>query len=547
MASTPIKRALISVFDKTGIVEFAQSLVNEFGVEIISTGGTAKLLVDSGLNVTLVEQVTGTSEMLDGRVKTLHPRIHAGILADRNKPDHVRQLTDAGIESIDLVVVNLYPFEKTVSQPNCTFAQAIEMIDIGGPCMLRAAAKNHENTCVVYGNPNAYDSVLTMLRETGNIATERRAKFAADVFSQTSTYDAQIEKYLRGQSSTVETLPPQLSINTTLAKTLRYGENHHQVAGLYVGDQTSSGSVASGDVIQGEMSFNNYVDANAAVELCNELDRAFPGRIVCVLVKHTNACGVGIAKTFEEAYRKAYLSDPTAAFGGVLAQNVAVTKETANCVMETYARFGKDAGMKGFFVEVWTAPDFADESVALIQQSKSWGQRVRLLSLGKSGNNESRSPTQIRQISGGCVAQSADNEGLNEDKWHIATDRLPTEPEWNHLKLAWLVCKHTKSNAITICNDNMLIGSGMGQTSRIMSCRIATWQARENGHEHQLTGAAAASDAFFPFPDGPKILIDAGIGAIIQPGGSKRDEDVIAACNQANIAMVLTDTRHFRH
>lgn len=542
---TPIKRALISVFDKTGIVEFARTLADEFGVEIISTGGTAKLLVDSGVAVTPVEAVTGAGEMLDGRVKTLHPRIHAGILADRRNPDHVQQLVEAGIEPIDLVVVNLYPFERTIAKPDCTFAHAIEMIDIGGPCMLRAAAKNHQSTCVLYGQADVYETVLALLRGSGAISDDRRAEFAADVFRRTSAYDAQIDAYLSGHAAAGDVLPERFSIEATLAHTLRYGENHHQAAGLYLGESGAAGSVAGADVLQGEMSFNNYVDVSAAVELCAELDRAFAGQAVCVLVKHTNACGVGVADTFEEAYRKAYLSDPTAAFGGVLAQNSVVTVESAGCVMETYSRYGKAVGMKGFFVEVWAAPTFADGTVTLIQGAKAWGQRVRTLSFG--GSADSSSALQVRQISGGYLAQSADDLGLNENKWRVATKRQPTDAEWNDLRLAWLVCKHTKSNAITVCKDNMLIGSGMGQTSRVMSCRIATWQARDNGHDEKLVGACAASDAFFPFSDGVDILIEAGVTAVIQPGGSKNDDDVIAACDAAGIAMVLTETRHFRH
>ena len=311
------------------------------------------------------------------------------------------------------------------------------------------------------------------------------------------------------------------------------------------------GSVTSSDVFQGEMSFNNYVDASAAVDLCSELDRAFAGRAICVLVKHTNACGVGVAGTFEEAYRKAYLSDPTAAFGGVLAQNRTVSAESAGCVMETYSRYGKDAGMKGFFVEVWAGPGFSEDSISLIQESKAWGQRVRLLSLGGLEKGDTSGSSQeslrVRQISGGYLAQSADDLGLNEDQWRVATRRQPTVEEWNDLKLAWLVCKHTKSNAITVCKDNMLIGNGMGQTSRVMSCRIATWQARDNGHGQDLDGSCAASDAFFPFRDGVDILMESGVRAIIQPGGSKRDDEVIAACDEAGATMILTGARHFRH
>lgn len=889
-----IKRALISVYDKTGIVDFARALYDEFGIELISTGGTAKVLKDAGLPVTLVEDITGFPEMLDGRVKTLHPKIHAAILADRDNPEHMRQLAEQGIEPIDMVVVNLYPFEQTIAKPGCTLDEAIEMIDIGGPCLLRAAAKNHKHVLVLMDAEDR-DNALSWMRGPEGGLTEQgwkkvRRDYAEMAFERTSRYDARIVEYLsRGG---------RRAIHASL-QSLRYGENPHQtgwggplaetpapipVRGIPPSDWQPrplpwAGFGLSVDCPV-EVSFNNYMDASAALELCAELTRAglraplsiagstsdrtpgpprqavwhrpmagepgepvakprkptkpqqpgssrrriddetatrrnlphiqrpgatyfitfrthqgqfspqerdlvmdcclfadrrqhclhaavcmpnhvhllltpleagprqwhalteilhdlkgnigrrvaesrgrpgavlqdesfdhiirnrddffetleyirtnperakltadgaypwlvveeepdwdagtragvvdlkhrfmvhrlgdrawherlapshpetpvggpaseSPGRsasdhrplagatltsgatpaigatpaaeatpatvtvAAACFIKHTNACGTAVARPGDvtpqglrearvAAYRRAYLGDPNAAMGGILAVNFPVDAAFAAVVMETYARFGKplkDAGHPaapgGFFVEVWLAPHFTPDAVAVIRGTydpataqpepgeprleptpdaplpkKDWGQRVRLLAVGDLSVEPDPGEMDFKRIAGGVLMQTRDLVGLNEDQWQVVTERAPTEQEMNDLRLAWLICKHTKSNAITICRDGMLLGNGAGQMSRVMSCRIATWLARENGHEALLKGAVAASDAFFPFRDGPDLLIDAGVTALIQPGGSKRDADTIAACNERGVAMIFTGTRHFRH
>jgi AICAR transformylase/IMP cyclohydrolase PurH/REP element-mobilizing transposase RayT len=805
--SDPIKirRALISVYDKTGIVEFARALHDEFGIEIISTGGTAKTLTDAGIPVTLVEDITGFPEMLDGRVKTLHPKIHAAILADRDNPEHMRQLKEQGIEPIDMVVVNLYPFEETIRRPDCTFEEAIEMIDIGGPCLLRAAAKNQKHVLVA-GDPAFYDSVVDNLRQwhEASVRDDLLTSGGFAAFWQTCGYDGKVAQWLSNRDddgSPVFKAERFLSWGPT-----RYGENPHQRGKLL----QRFGSDPEFDLLtadanfddQNELSFNNYADASAALELCAELTRAgdrlwhrfvtgdlrqrervdslvederltrrnlphiqkpgatyfvtfrlqgghlgpperdialsacrfwhgekmtlhcavvmpdhvhmlltpheivpdqwvslgelmhsikrqssreinklrgvtgslwldetfdrvvrdeaefrekwdyieanpvtagvatnlpYPwfwrsnagfmerihtgeqgedlrlqtgatvesgaternhrlqtgatgqahqlqtgatgsGCAVC-FIKHTNACGTAVARPEQlpqdaseaqrgaalheaqiEAYRRAYLGDPNAAMGGVLAVDFPVDAEFAEAVMETYQRWGKplkEAGASyapgAFFIEVWLAPSFDDEAVRIIRgqvdgkPQKAWGQRVRLLDVGDMGVEPDPEEMDFKRIAGGVLTQTRDLIGLNEDEWKVVTERQPTGSEMDDLRLAWLVCKHTRSNAITICKDGMLLGNGAGQMSRVMSCRIATWLAKENGHAERLKGAAAASDAFFPFRDGPDILIDAGVTAIIQPGGSKRDPEVIAACNERGAAMIFTGTRHFRH
>ncbi len=771
MADRRIKRALISVYDKTGIVEFARALVNEFGIEIISTGGTASLLKENGIPVTLVEQITGFPEMLDGRVKTLHPKIHAAILADRDNPDHMRQLKEQGIEPIDMVVVNLYPFEKTVADPNCTFEQAIEMIDIGGPCLLRAAAKNHKHVISV-PSERLYSTVLIRMRAKESSGIQDLHTSGADwTFAETARYDGTVAEWICAKHSN-DGSPMWRFLEFFNWGSLRYGENPHQAAELigYSGEIPSEATVLSANVEdnkESEVSFNNYADAHAALELCKELSRAWgsdvlcgtgfqpvkqswpdilteekntrrnlphfqtPGRSyfvtfrlkktgqlvprerdivlntckfwhkqkmdlhavvvmpdhvhilmtpletaqdcwvslseimhsikrhsareinklrgvegplwldesfdrimrnekefnetfdyignnpikagistdvsypwfwhegmeehrlktgatqastilrsqagtiqsgatqfratradtghrletgatdnhpsVCTFIKHTNACGVGAHANTKEAYRRAYLGDPNAAMGGVLACSFDVDKAFAATVMETFATWGKDAGVGGFFVEVWIAPDFAKEAVELIQTSKPWGERVRLLAVGNMSQPPDANEKEYKSITGGMLVQSRDLVGLNEEQWKVATKRKPSESELSDMRLAWLIAKHTKSNAISICKDGMLIGNGAGQMSRVMSCRIATWLAKENGHAEMLQGSVAASDAFFPFADGPNLLMDAGVTAIIQPGGSKRDEETIAACDARNVAMIFTGTRHFRH
>ena len=548
MSERKIKRAVVSVFDKTGVVEFAGQLHSEFGIEILSTGGTARLLKENDIPVTLVEDVTGCGEMMDGRVKTLHPKIHAGILADRDNHDHMRQLAEAGIEPIDMVVVNLYPFSKTISDPDCTFEQAIEMIDIGGPCMLRAAAKNHRHVLIA-SDPKWYGFLLGELRkwDDPDVRKVNLGTGAVGTFKATSAYDAEIAKWLTTDPADGKSHFDFLSL-WQWDKT-RYGENPHQKAQIFqVGSTPGVCDLTSAGVIESEtaMSYNNYVDADAALGLARELTRS-EAKPACVFVKHTNACGVGVDGDRTEAYRRAYFGDPNAAMGGILATNFVVDAPFAEDVMASLAKWGKDAGAGAFFVEVWIAPGFDDAAVEVIKERKAWGKRVRMLSVGDMSVAANPHERQLRSIAGGIAVQDADLVGLNEEDWKVVTKRPPTEQELSDLRLAWLVCKHTKSNAISVCKDGMLIGNGAGQMSRVMSCRIASWLAQENGHKNQLDGSVAASDAFFPFRDGPDMLADAGVTAIIQPGGSKRDEEVIAACDERNIAMITTGIRHFRH
>jgi len=805
-----IRRALVAVYDKTGIVEFARALVDEFGIEIISTGGTAKHVKQHGIPVTLVETITGFPEMLDGRVKTLHPKIHAAILADRDNPEHMKQLAEQGIEPIDMVVVNLYPFEKTVADPNCTLEEAIEMIDIGGPCLLRAAAKNHRHVWTIC-EPRLCNEFLAIMREkesesrfTDDEMACTRRTFAGVAYRMTCEYDRNIQAYfVRTLARETPTdfgqpgsLPPSVSSGVTkLVSELRYGENPHQPAGVYAALQPRSGLLRE-SALQGEMSFNNYLDADAALGLCAELtrethqglprpeeprpsgraaaessdalagkeeprpsgraaavprnapeasspalappdpgspawlltwttygswlpgdERGFVSRAprqdgahdirsdpktpydadqpdleeaaksrmsgpgvtldsdharvaaeamietahthhinliafsimadhvhllcqarqdgsellnlfkgvcsrrlsqyfslgssprwwtksgskqyikmgidlsgaieyvanqkrtllcrrfdrsldgsqtdlrtaarpegrgssfsaIAVFVKHANPCGVGISQDPIEAYRRAYLGDPNAAMGGILAVNFAVDASFAEVVMETLDRWGKNAGAGALFIEVWLAPSFDEAAVEAIRSRKKWGEKVRLLAVGEMSRKPDPNELVYRGISGGFLVQTKDLLGLNEEQWKVVTKRPPTESELPDLRLAWLIAKHTKSNAISIVKDGMLLGNGAGQMSRVMSCRIAAWLAKDNGHASRLAGSAAASDAFFPFRDGPDQLLDAGVTAVIQPGGSKRYAETIAACDERGAAMIFTGTRHFRH
>jgi phosphoribosylaminoimidazolecarboxamide formyltransferase/IMP cyclohydrolase len=575
-------------------VDFARALVAEFGIEIVSTGGTAKLLQENNIPVTLVEDITGFPEMLDGRVKTLHPKIHAAILADRDNPEHMRQLAEQGIQPIDMVVVNLYPFEETIARPDCTFEEAIEMIDIGGPCLLRAAAKNHKHVFVV-ANPSFYPVHLGQLRRWIDEPTRQDAlrSGAFGAFWATTSYDSRVATWLSMNED--DGLPDVRVLRLWNWGRLRYGENPHQPAELLtLYDDVCKIDLTSADTVEDEpsqatLSLNNYLDANATLDLCAELTQASRRPLagatpVACFIKHTNACGVGVTvpdvgpdadadkadagnrAARVEAYRRAYLGDPNAAMGGILAVNFSVDAEFAATVMETYQRLGKPlkgaghvGAPGGFFIEVWVAPSFDDDAVKLIRgeleptkdllrpPKKNWGKRVRLLAVGDLSTQPDAGELDIKRIAGGVLMQTRDLVGLNEDAWEVVTKRQPTESELGDLRLAWLVCKHTKSNAISICSDGMLIGNGAGQMSRVMSCRIATWLAKENGHADRLRGAAAASDAFFPFRDGPDLLMDAGVTAIIQPGGSKRDEETIAACDERGVAMIFTGTRHFRH
>ena len=576
MPDTRIKRALIAVFDKTGIADFARTLVSEFGIEIISTGGTARHLKDAGIPVTMVEQVTGFPEMLDGRVKTLHPKIHAAILADRDKPEHMRQLREHQIEPIDMVVVSLYPFEETIAKPDCTLEQAIEMIDIGGPCMLRAAAKNYKHVVVVPSRSD-HDLVLADLRRYGDVRLARRRELAARTFIQTSLYDSNVSLYLMKASLPGDLMADEehrsgevwfgeesdfVSIDIKRHTICSYGENPHQKAAVFVSQDgagrecsplplsESDGTPVRDPVIAGRMSFNNYVDADAALALVKELTRAKFAMYAVAFIKHTNACGCAIGDDPIDTYRRAYLGDPIAAAGGVLCMNFPVTKQIAETVMTSFAQWGKAAGAAFFKLDVWIAPSFDPDAVTLITtptEKRKWGASCRLLAVGPMDAPPDPNELDYKKITGGMLVQARDLVGLNEDQWKVVSKRAPLKSEMSDLRFAWLVCKHTKSNAITICRDGTLLGSGAGQMSRVKSCDLAIQLARENGHGDKLRGAVAAGDAFFPVEDGPRKLIEAGITAMIHPGGSNRDADSIAVCEAAGAAMIMTGTRHFKH
>jgi phosphoribosylaminoimidazolecarboxamide formyltransferase/IMP cyclohydrolase len=470
-----------------------------------------------------------------------------------------------------MVVVNLYPFVRTVERRDGSFAEAIEMIDIGGPSLLRAAAKNHRHVLVV-NRPEDYASCLAFLR--GELAVDPgafRRRLAARVFHSTAAYDTAIEVFMtRAVGAEMEAAGPAAEPAALLqdqarravepmtgpCASLRYGENPHQEAVFVSSAVPGTPGVSPRGLVSGEtLSFNNYVDGSAALGLCSELARSrgivpgdeIPDAAVCAFVKHTNPCGVGVARDPVDAYRRAYLGDPHAAMGGVLACSFAVRADFARVVMESLDRWGKAVGAGAFFAEVWLAPSFEPDAVQVVQTARPWGKRVRLVAVGALPETADASVVEMRHVRGGMLVQMADGVGLNERTWTVGTRQQPSDAQMRDLRLAWLICKHTKSNAITICRDGTLIGNGAGQMSRVMSCRVATWLAKENGHAAGLSGAAAASDAFFPFPDGPDILMDAGVTAIIQPGGSKRDAETIAACNARGVAMVLTQTRHFRH
>ena len=582
MTASTIARALVSVYDKSGIARFARALVDELGVEVISTGGTAELLQREGVAVTSVESLTGCRPMLDGRVKTLHPAIHAAILADRDNPEHMRQLAESGIKPIDMVVVNLYPFEQTIARTGCTIEQAVEMIDIGGPCLLRAAAKNHRHVLTVC-DPADYQRVIRWLADAeSTLGAECRRTLAAKAFARTAAYDERVGDYLGAQPAIA---PDNAAADATggpfagtkmwlLEKRVaaRYGENPHQRAAVYDRVDDVGQSDAPRIAFDAPASLNNYLDAEAALQLCGDLARAAPpnskrglarpdGAIglrpsprlagyACVLVKHNNPCGCGVADDPIESYRRAYLGDPNAAMGGVLACGFTVTHPVADAVMNSLSRWGKQAGAGAFFIEVWIAPSFEQDAVALIRTGRKWGQRVRLVRTPVA-SAVGTDALDLRSVSGGVLLQTRDDKGIESGGWNVVSRRRPTDREWGDLKLAWLCAKHARSNAVTLVRHGRLIGSGAGQTSRVVSCELAVHLARRNAHlssgEGDTSHCVAASDGFFPFRDGPDVLLDAGVTAIIQPGGSKRDADTVAACDERGAACVLTGTRHFRH
>lgn len=519
---SPNKFALLSVSDKSGLVEFATQLLDQ-GYTLLSTGGTQKMLSDAGLAVTGVSEHTGFDEIMDGRVKTLHPRIHGGILG-RQQDQAVMEEQD--IPPIDLVVVNLYPFETVTSNPDCSLQNAIENIDIGGPAMVRAAAKNHARVSVVV-NPDDYQKVVEELLLEGSVSAATRFRLATQAFAHTARYDGLVAAYL---SSRVDdetepgALPGYLTPQFQSRQSLRYGENPHQSAGFYIESGVAPSGIAAAEQIQGKaLSYNNINDADAAMECVNQFDNV----AACVIVKHANPCGVATGDDNSEAYLKAFATDPVSSFGGIIAFNQLVHTEVAATIVENQ------------FVEVVIAPAFSDGAIERFANKPN----VRLL---RSNNSGVDTPAlHYQRVSGGLLVQQKDADRVSRSNCRSVSDRKPTEQEWLDMLFAWKVARMVKSNAIVYAANGRTLGVGAGQMSRVDSARIARWKAADAGLD--LNGSAMASDAFFPFRDGIDTAAEAGVKAVIQPGGSMRDEEVIAAANEHGIAMVFTGVRHFRH
>ena len=516
----PVQRALLSVSDKTGIVELARELA-ALGVALLSTGGTAKALREAGIDVTDVSDVTGFPEIMDGRVKTLHPKIHGGLLGRRGVDDAV--MAQHGIAPIDLLVVNLYPFAQTVAKPGCTYDDAVENIDIGGPAMLRAAAKNHARTSVVV-DPADYAALLGALEAGGTDAAQRRA-FAAKAYAHTAAYDGQIASWLSPRAAdpdAPEAWPKTFHASLHLASALRYGENPHQRGALYLEAGAPQGIVATARFLQGkELSYNNLADADAALECVKAFDAP-----ACVIVKHANPCGVAVAADLMTAYDRAYAVDPTSAFGGIIAFNRELDAATAGEIL------------KRQFVEVVIAPSIAADALPLFAKKAN----VRVLA---TGGLRTHAGFEYKRIAGGLLVQDADSDALTAADLKIVTAKAPTDAQLRDLLFAWKVAMHVKSNAIVYAKDLQTVGIGAGQMSRVVSAKIASLKAEEAGLV--VPGSVMASDAFFPFRDGIDAAAAAGIVAVIQPGGSMRDAEVIAAADEHGMAMVFTGRRHFRH
>jgi phosphoribosylaminoimidazolecarboxamide formyltransferase/IMP cyclohydrolase len=512
------RRALLSASDKTGIAEFAREL-HELGFELVSTGGTAKLLASSGLPVTQVSTETGFPEIMDGRVKTLHPKVHGALLGRSGVDDAI--MREHGIRPIDLLVVNLYPFAATTARPNCSYADAVENIDIGGPAMLRAAAKNHERVTVLV-DPADYRGVLAELR-AGAVSDATRRRLATKAFAHTAQYDAMVSSWLRQQQSDT-VFPDALTLGFRKKQDLRYGENPHQTAAFYVDPQVAGGCIATATQLQGkELSFNNIADADTALQCVRQFDSP-----ACVIVKHANPCGVAIAADVLDAYRRAYETDPTSAFGGIIAFNRPLDAKTAAIILERQ------------FVEVILALAIGPEARAALAAKPN----VRALEAGNLAGPPPMTP-ELRSVTGGMLLQSRDDGMIEAGALRTVTHRAPTAIELADLLFAWRVCKFVKSNAIVLAREGMTIGVGAGQTSRVISTRIAAIKAADAGLD--VTGSVMASDAFFPFRDGLDAAAELGVRAVIQPGGSQRDAEVIAAADERDIAMVFTGMRHFRH
>jgi phosphoribosylaminoimidazolecarboxamide formyltransferase/IMP cyclohydrolase len=521
-----VSQALISVSDKHGAVDFARELA-ALGVKLLSTGGTARLLRDAGLDVTDVSDYTGFPEMLDGRVKTLHPKVHGGILGIRGNAEHEATMARHGIPTIDLVVVNLYPFQQTIAKKDCTLADAIENIDIGGPTMVRAAAKNHgdeKGGCAVVVEPADYPAIIEEMKANGGaISAATRFALAKKAFVHTARYDSAIANWLTSLDAENKpaTFAERLQLAFDKVDTLRYGENPHQQAAFYKEPNPVTGSIAAYEQLQGkELSYNNIADADAAWEAVKAFDTT-----ACVIVKHANPCGVALGASAEEAYRRAFKTDPTSAFGGIIAFNCAIDQATAEAVA-------------GQFAEVIIAPEITTEARAVFAAKQNL--RVLVVPMGRASGQ-----LDYKRVGGGLLVQTADEARIAQSDIKVVTRRVPTEQEMRDLLFAWKVAKYVKSNAIVYCKDEMTVGVGAGQMSRVDSARIAAIKAENN--KLTVVGSVVASDAFFPFRDGLDVLAQAGATAVIQPGGSVRDAEVIAAADEQNIAMVFTGFRHFRH
>ncbi len=524
-------KALISVSDKTGVLAFAQGL-HALGVQLLSTGGTAKLLTDAGLPVTEVADHTGFPEMLDGRVKTLHPKVHGGLLARRDLPAHMASLKEHGIDTIDLLVVNLYPFEATVAKPGCTLEDAIENIDIGGPAMVRSAAKNWKDVAVLT-DASQYAGVLAEL-QAGGISKPTKFALSVAAFNRIANYDAAISNYLSAIQADGSHAAYSAQHNSNMVKVqdLRYGENPHQTAAFYRDLYPAPGSLVTARQLQGkELSYNNIADADAAWECVKSFDVP-----ACVIVKHANPCGVAVGADALAAYSKAFQTDPTSAFGGIIAFNVPVDGAAAQAISKQ-------------FVEVLMAPSFTPEALAVFQAKAN----VRVLEIslagvkrdGQNAWERGLNSHDVKRVGSGLLIQTADNDELKREDLKVVTQLAPTAQQIDDLLFAWKVAKFVKSNAIVFCKDGMTMGVGAGQMSRLDSARIASIKA---GHANlSLAGTVVASDAFFPFRDGLDVVVDAGATCVIQPGGSMRDQEVIDAANERGVAMVFSGVRHFRH
>jgi phosphoribosylaminoimidazolecarboxamide formyltransferase/IMP cyclohydrolase len=522
MPSPPVKRAVISVSDKSGLADFAKGLADA-GVEIYSTGGTRRHLEEAGLEVKDISQYTEFPEMMDGRLKTLHPKVFGGLLCRHDNPSDMDALAEHGIVTFELVVVNLYPFEATVAKPDVTKAEAIEKIDIGGPSLVRAASKNHAFTTIAT-NPGQYGEILQQISANGATTPELRERLAGEAFAHTAKYDTAIAAFFAGQTAEGE-FPGTLNMSFSRKAVLRYGENPHQLAAVYAEANPVGPTAVGAEQLHGkELSYNNLLDADAALEIV--LGFSDPAASV---IKHNNPCGAAVGDTLADALRKGMAGDPVSAFGSIIGLNRVMDADAAEILAEP-----------GLFIEAIIAPDFDPAAIEILTTKPKWKANVRLMRAGDLGGDRQRWAN--RPISGGVLLQEADNLADPEDDWKVVTEAQPTDAQMADLRFAWTMVRHVKSNAIVICKDRMLLGAGAGQMSRVDSTEISISKAGD-----RIAGSVLGSDAFFPFPDSIHRAAEAGVTAIIEPGGSKKDDEVIAACNEHNLPMIFTGRRHFKH